>query len=298
MTHILLTPAIRDQIEAAAARHFGRAWRVEALEDLHDLSSHPAALLSDGALRVFAKLGTGANAVDQLQVELAGLRRLHEQTGVSVPTPIDVLEIDAQRAVLLLEAVTAVPRNAEQWRDIGRALARIHSVTGAQFGLETHGYFGPVYQDNRPLQTWAEFFAERRLWPRMIAAIDAGHLPIELARGVERIIARLPELCGPAPAPALLHGDAQKNNWISSAQGAVVIDPAVHYGHPEFDLALLGYFEAVPEAVFDGYRELRPIDAGFAERCELWRLAANLAVVTLDASYLDRIAHAVRLYGR
>jgi fructosamine-3-kinase len=75
------------------------------------------------------------------------------------------------------------------------------------------------------LASWPEFFAERRLWPRMIAAIDAGHLPIALARDVERIITRLPELCGPDPA-----------------QGALVIDPAVHYGHPEFDLALPGYF--------------------------------------------------------
>ncbi len=106
-----------------------------------------------------------------------------------------------------------------------------------------------------------------------------------------------PALCGPEPTPALLHGDAQRNNWISTAQGAVAIDPAVHYGHPEFDLALLGDFEAVPEAVFEGYRELRPIDPGFAERCALWRLAANLAVVTIDASYLDRIEHAVRRYS-
>jgi hypothetical protein len=49
--------------------------------------------------------------------------------------------------------------------------------------------------------------------------------------------------------------------------------------------------------VLDGYRELCPFDPGFAGRCELWRLAANLAVVTLDASYLDRIERAVRPYS-
>jgi hypothetical protein len=46
------------------------------------------------------------------------------------------------------------------------------------------------------------YFVERRLWPRLTAAIDGGH--------------------------------------------------------PEYDLALIEHFEPMPEAVFDGYRELAP----------------------------------------
>jgi len=52
--------------------------------------------------------------------------------------------------------------------------------------------------------------------------------------------ARLPDLAGPEPRPALLHGDAQQNNFVSTAAGAVVIDAAPYFGHPEADLALVG----------------------------------------------------------
>jgi hypothetical protein len=59
--------------------------------------------------------------------------------------------------------------------------------------------------------------------------------------------------------------------------GAVAIDPAPCFGHPEIDLALIDYFEAVPPDVFDARREIAHIDAGFAQRRELWRIFAYLA---------------------
>ena len=71
---------------------------------------------------------------------------------------------------------------------------------------------------------------------------------------------------------------------------------------PELDLALLGYFDPVPGHVFDGYTELRPIDGGFPERRELWRLFAYLAVLAaasgtpLGRQFLARLDQAVTSY--
>jgi fructosamine-3-kinase len=163
--------------------------------------------------------------------------------------------------------------------------------------LETHGFFGQLPQDNRPLPSWPAFYAERRLRPFMRLAVAAGNLPPAVARQVETLIARLPDLCGPEPAPRLLHGDAQQNNFISSAAGAVVIDPAVYYGHPEMDLAMVDYFEPVPADLFDAYREVRPIDPGFAERRDLWRIAGYLGCVAVDgAAYLEALTRALQRY--
>ena len=64
--------------------------------------------------------------------------------------------------------------------------------------------------------------------------------------------------------------------------GAAVIDPAPYYGHRELDLALLDYFEPVSPIVFDAYREILPLDHDFAERRELWRVFAYLAVIAVD----------------
>lgn len=53
----------------------------------------------------------------------------------------------------------------------------------------------------------------------------------------------------PDPVPALLHGDAQQNNFVSTADGAVVIDAAPYFGHPKADLALVDcYSPGVGEA--------------------------------------------------
>ena len=166
------------------------------------------------------------------------------------------------------------------------------------------GFFGPLPQDNRPVPAnrWADFYRERRLLPMLRTAVDSGHLPPDLAAGMAEIAARLPALAGPEPPPSLLHGDAQQNNFVSTAAGAVVIDAAPYFGHPEADLALVDYFQPVPGEVFAAYRDIAPIDPGFAERRELWRLAAYLAVIAVDGPgpfgrrYLGRLTAAVRSY--
>ncbi len=129
---------------------------------------------------------------------------------------------------------------------------------------------------------WAEFYAERRLAPLLRSAIDSGHLPLALVADIEHLQRRLPTVCGPEPQPTLLHGEAQQNSFISTDAGAVVIDAAPHFGHPEIDLALVDYFQPVPDDVFDAYREITIIDPGFTERRDLWRTLGYLAVVTVD----------------
>ena len=108
---------------------------------------------------------------------------------------------------------------------------------------------------------------------------------------------------GPEPPPALLHGDAQQHNFVSTPAGAVLIDPAPYFGHPELDLALLGYFHPVPRHVLDGYTEIRPVDAGFAERRELWRLfrlpgraVAVAGGTPLGAPVPARLGHVIASY--
>lgn len=292
----LLVDTRRAALELAVTAYLGRPWRVTAFTDLIDLASHGCAILSDGRDAVFAKLSEAANGQDQFEVELAGLRYLAEQAGARVPIPIGVISVPGG-VILLLEAARAVERGPREWRDIGGTLARIHRLRGATWGFPRQGYFGPLYQDNRSTPDWLSFFTERRMWPRLMEAIDSGHLPTDSIRQVERLIARLPRLEIPDCAPCLLHGDAQQNNFISTAEGALVIDPAIYYGHPEMDLALIDYFQPVPGDVLDGYREVLPIEPGFSARRDLWRVPACLAVVAVGGpAYLEMLTHAVQPY--
>lgn len=289
--------SLRRRVEQFVSQLRRRAWVIREARDLTDFASHPCAILSDGVEPVFVKLNTAAQGLDQSEVELASLRWVSEHTRVLTPTPLGLLPVEGG-ALLILEAVQAVERTAEHWRQIGRTLARLHQHTAACFGLDRHGYFGPLYQDNRPLPDWPTFFAERRLRPGLRLAIASGNIPATVARQVEALIARLPELCGPAVVPALLHGDAQQNNFITTDHGVRLIDPALYYGHPEMDLACVDFFEAVPAEVLEGYQAERAIDPGFWERRELWRMWGYLGVVTVGGmdGYLDRLVAAIEMY--
>ena len=307
--HPLLDAAVLAAIERAASAHRRRRWASQGFTSLDDRASHPCGILHGTPFSVFAKLSPAADAREQFTAELAGLRLLHRAAGVPVPVAVASGLAEAPAAALLLyEALPERPPEARQpgdWRAIGRVLAVAHQAGHERFGLDgPRGFFGPLPQDNRPVPAnrWADFYRERRLEPMLRVAVDSGHLPPALAAGAEEVAERLPALAGPEPRPSLLHGDAQQNNFVSTAAGAVVIDPAPYFGHPEADLALVDYFQPVPQEVFDAYRDIAPVDRGFAERRELWRLHAYLAVVAVEGPgpfgrrYLDRLAAAVRSY--
>ena len=309
LSHPLLDPAVRGAVQRAATAHRGTPWTCTGFTDLDDRAAHPCGIFHGRPFPVFAKLSTAPDAAAQCTAELAGLRLLHDLAGVAVPVPVadGVLAVPPGAHLLLSEALPERPpaaRTPEDWRSIGRALATVHRVPGPGFGLSSNGYFGPLPQDNTPVRpnSWATFYAERRLLPHLRLATDSGHLPANLAEGVTRLIHRLPALAGPEPRPALLHGDAQQHNFVSTPAGAVLVDAAPYFGHPELDLALLGYFHPVPRHVFDGYTELCPIDGGFPERRELWRLFAYLAVLSaaggtpLGWQFLVRLDQAVTSY--
>ncbi len=190
----LANEPLRSPLEELVSQHTGRKWRITDARDMTDYACHPCAILADDSYAVFAKFSDAANGQEQFEIELAGLRRLRDLSGVLIPTPVGILPVPGG-SLLVLEAVKEVERAPREWRQIGQALAQIHQVKGERFGLECNGYIGPLYQDNTPHDNWTIVYAERRLWPAFRLAIASGNLPSEMAHRVERLSARLPELC-------------------------------------------------------------------------------------------------------
>ena len=268
----------RALIEASVSRYLGREWQVSEVQDQAGRSSHPAAVLSDGEFGVFAKLGVGPCAAELFRCEAAGLSAISEMAGVLTPAAVDCLTIPHGR-LLVLKAVDVIERTEAGWEEAGRSLARIHSVKGPRFGFDEDSYWGDFRQDNRPLDSWNTFFWERWVEPRVAYGLDKGHLTVDLGTEVGRLRDPLDSIRGPSVDPSLLHGDAHQNNILSTRQGPVFVDPNVHFGHPELDLAFVDYFQPVPEAFFSAYTDVLAIDEGFSDRRELWRLPFYLAMV-------------------
>jgi fructosamine-3-kinase len=307
--HPLLGRELKTAIESAVSRHLGRRWLVSSFTDLKDRASHPCGILHGDTFSVFAKLAVDASAVDKFEAELRGLELLRERAGVATPTPIGNGLVSAGvGSVLLTEALAERPperRTREDWRTIGHTLAALHQVHAERFGLEDfNGFFGPLRQNNTPVSSnrWADFYAERRVAPYFQLAVESGRVPSELAAGLERLLMRLPSLCGPEPQPTLLHGDAQQNNFVTTKAGAFVADVAPYFGHPELDLALVDYFHQVPGDVIDAYGEVAPLDVTFGERRDLWLISVDLACIAVDSVHfgpraVTRLAEAVRRYS-
>ena len=80
-----------------------------------------------------------------------------------------------------------------------------------------------------------------------------------------------------------------------------MIDAAPYFGHPEADLALLGYFEPYRTTCSPPTRRSCPSTRA-SPAPGTWRLPAYLAVVAVAGDdpfgrrYLDRLAAAIRLY--
>ncbi|MGN6131923.1 MAG: fructosamine kinase family protein [Nocardioidaceae bacterium] len=231
---------------------------------------------------------------DFFRREAEGLRWLREADGVPVP---EVLA--AEDDCLILAWVESGRPTVEAADAFGRGLAATHRAGAETFGRTdgVEGYIGVLPMPNRPAQTWAEFFATRRLLPYLKLARDRGSLTRADADAVDRVVRRLPELAGPEEPPARLHGDLWSGNLVWAAGGAVwLVDPAAHGGHRETDLAMLALF-GCPQLprVLAAYDEAAPLADGWQDRVPLHQLHPLLVHACLFGSgYGARAGDAAR----
>jgi len=231
------------------------------------------------------------------EAEHRGLELLGS-TGV-VPVPEVIAWSDESPAFLVLAWIHSAPPAVDHDETLGRSLAALHTAPFPNFGLDHHNWVGSVQQLNTPVPTWPEFFAVRRLIPLFTAAVAAGAVDPAGRITLDRVIHRLPALCGPPEAPALLHGDLWAGNAITDASGnPVVIDPAVYGGHREIDLAMMRLFGGFSARVFDAYAEASPLADGHAERVALYQLPPLLVhAVLFGAGFGERVVEVLRRYA-
>lgn len=252
--------------------------------------------LADGR-ELFVKHRPGAPA-GMYAAEAAGLAWLAEAGALRVPVVVAVGEEGPPR-FLALEWLPRGRPGPGHDEALGRGLAALHRSGASAFGLDRDNFIGNLPQPNAPAATWPEFYAARRLEPMARAAVDAGALPPAFLDGLERLCPRLPDLCGPPEPPARLHGDLWGGNAMTAADGRpVLIDPAVHGGHREVDLAMMRLFGGFGEGVFAAYAEAHPLADGHEDRVELFQLYPLLVhTVLFGGGYARSAERILRRYA-
>ncbi|ODU00254.1 MAG: fructosamine kinase [Pseudonocardia sp. SCN 72-86] len=245
--------------------------------------------LTDGS-SVVAKSGPRVTA------EAAGLLWLAGEDGPAVA------QVDAADDTwLVTRYVPTTAPTAAAAEAFGTALSRMHAAGAPAFGSPPPGgpvdaWIGTAPMRNVEGDDWPAWYATHRLLPYARIARDAGTFDAGDLALVERVCARLPELAGPAEAPARLHGDLWSGNVLWAAGGALLIDPAAHGGHRETDLAMLELF-GLPHLsrVRAAYDEAAPLAPGHAARIPLHQLFPLLVhVVLFGGGYAGQATAAAR----
>src|SRR5690606_26208465 len=70
-----------------------------------------------------------------------------------------------------------------------------------------------------------------------------------------------------------LHGDLWFGNYIAAIDGTpYLIDPAISYGHREFDLAMSTLFGGFDDDFYRSYHNTFPLQAGWKDRELIYQL--------------------------
>lgn len=295
--NLLTKEEFRAPIEAAVSRSIGKPFHIRAILENKAGAMHDAAIIEGDGLRVFVKAGTNPFSPDQFAKEAWELDYIRTHSSVKTPQVIDVVQLDGT-VLLILEAIDVKnPETDLDWDIMGQGLAALHQTKWDKCGLETHTYLGIFKQDNTIKNTWTEFYGECRLRDTMKMAVDAGKMNSAECAEIEKLIAKLPELCPKQSSYSLLHGDPWIGNLLYNGRELIAIDCSIYYGNREIDLTTVDFFCPVPKRFFDAYNEAYPIDPGFEERRDLWKINQWLGHVTLFGDkYMPKLMDAVHHY--
>ncbi|MGE5221097.1 MAG: fructosamine kinase family protein [Omnitrophica WOR_2 bacterium] len=242
--------------------------------------------------KAFFLKSNGRTPADMFEREAEGLDAIRVESGPRVPRSYLY-----GKDFILLEDLTPAARRPDYWPDFGRKLAALHNHTGSQFGFDHDNYLGSTPQPNAWTDDGYVFYAGQRLMYQAKLAQRNGLLrPVEVGK-VERLCSRLKEWVPIQPA-SLIHGDLWSGNVLSDEQGApAVIDPAVYYGWAEAELAYTALFGAFPQAFYQAYQEVRPLEPGFWERSSLYNLYHLLNHLNLfGEGYFSEVISVIRRY--
>lgn len=226
----------------------------------------------------FVKKNSSSRFPQMFEKEALGLKILADAEEIPVP---EVMTCDetGEEAFLIMKYIPPGTKSTDFWETFGRRLAALHRHTDEMFGLDHDNYIGSLHQSNRRHRSWTDFFREERLQFQVKMARDAGRIDSDTIRKFERFYQKLEDIF-PVEPPALIHGDLWGGNFIVNPEGeAVIIDPAVYYGHREMDLGMSQLFGGFHHEFYEAYNRHYSLEPGWQKRldyCNLYPLMVHV----------------------
>ena len=226
----------------------------------------------------FVKKNSASRFPEMFVREAEGIQILGAAGVIPVPEVIDTGKVD-DIAFLILHYINSAPKQEDFWTTFGKKLATLHQTGSTQFGLDQDNYIGSLYQSNKKHDRWVDFFREERLLVQVKLARDRGKMGVDTVKAFDRFYTKIEEIF-PEEKPSLVHGDLWGGNFMVNEKGeAVLIDPAVYFGHREMDLGMSKLFGGFSGEFYDAYDEFFPLEKGWQQRldyCNLYPLMVHV----------------------
>lgn len=252
--------------------------------------------LQTNAGKYMMKLNSKQAYPGMFACESEGLKAIRNTQTIAVPEVILQNDFE-QDSFLILEWIDTVRATLATSRLLGEQLAAMHRHSNEQFGFYQDNYMGSLPQSNCKHSTWQRFFIEERLQPMVQIALNKHLLHGSDAGQFDKLYKRLGDLFDEEPA-ALIHGDLWGGNYLISVDNCpYLIDPAVSYGHREFDLAMTTLFGGYSPEFYQAYQDSFPLAKGWEQRLDLWNLYPLLLHLNLfGQSYLGKVKSCLKKF--
>ncbi|WAA13344.1 fructosamine kinase family protein [Fervidibacillus halotolerans] len=229
-------------------------------------------------------------------LEKLGLETIRATNTIAVPSCYGVKETETY-GFLVMEWISG-EKTKDTPQLLGEKVAQMHQTLGPAFGFEKDNYIGMIKQKNGWFSNWIDYLRNQRFLPQIRSAEQKGYLPLDVRKKAEILLENFDRWIPKDVAPSLLHGDLWGGNWIAGKNGIpYLIDPAVFYGHFEFELAFTQLFGGFPSAFYASYREIHPIPKEYEERKALYQLFYLLVHLNLfGKTYFQPVKQIIERY--
>ena len=252
--------------------------------------------MSDGS-NYFLKYNQ-AISNDMFIKEANGLTELAKANAIRIP---EVLSFDED--FILLEYIPTGNKKKNFFEEFGRSFAKMHKHTSESFGFYEDNFIGSNPQKNIPNEneksSWVNFYFKKRILYQLQLAEQLGISTPELRKGISKLENKIHEIIGDTQEkPSLLHGDLWGGNYMVDENGnAVLIDPAVYYGHREADLGMTKLFGGFSSEFYHAYNETFPIEDGYEYRENIYKLYHVLNHLNLfGGGYYSQALSIIKFY--
>ncbi|WKN30979.1 fructosamine kinase family protein [Porifericola rhodea] len=161
---------------------------------------------------------------------------------------------------------------SQQDEELGRGIAQLHRYQHEKYGFEHDNYCGATPQQNNWHTDWLAFFRDQRIGFLLILIDKSRGLSTKEHKVYNQLMQNMEQWIGHQPVASLNHGDLWSGNFMYTAKGPALIDPASYFADREFDLAMMDMFGGFTSRVWDAYQEEYPLPAEWKERHDLYML--------------------------